>query len=364
MLKRALIGSVLANDMPKRILFIINSSVDGGAQRNVLYLAKALSMDYDVAIACPTGKLFEKSSASGLKTFRIPTGSLAVFSIRRLAERFKPDIIHAHLLGAAFFTALARCGNARLIVTLHNKPIYPGASFLRRILYPLALAFICRHTETMICASSEIAGDLSKIFPTVNTRVIRNFLPLEEWPRKSLDVNPRTIRIGVLGALVKAKGHCYLFEALSLLASEIGLEVFIAGDGVLAKPLTSMVKRLHLTDTVQFLGHIEDIQSFLDSVDIVVVPSIFEGMPYSIIEAMAAGKPVIATTVGDIPDMVVHGVTGILVPPKDPKALASAIKVISNDLGKIALYGRAARSRIEVSFSQTAIIPEYIKCYT
>jgi glycosyltransferase involved in cell wall biosynthesis len=155
----------------------------------------------------------------------------------------------------------------------------------------------------------------------------------------------------VIGRLRKEKGHSFLIDAIDEVRKRIPeVKLIIVGDGEEEKRLKERVKRLSLTETVVFTGLRRDIPELLTIAELVVLPSLWEGMPNSLLEAMAAGKPVVATSVGGIPEVVANGETGILIPPRDSKALAETIVRLLRDREKGHAMGMKGKKRVEQYF--------------
>ena len=147
--------------------------------------------------------------------------------------------------------------------------------------------------------------------------------------------------VGVAAVLEERKGHRVLLEAARRL-KEQGCQISyrLAGEGSLKESLEEMTLRLGLKEDVHFLGFVADMPGFLASVDVVVLPSLFEGLGVSVLEAMAAGKAVIASRVGGLPELVVDAATGLLVEPRDVAGLANAIAKLARDRTLIRRHGR------------------------
>jgi glycosyltransferase involved in cell wall biosynthesis len=163
--------------------------------------------------------------------------------------------------------------------------------------------------------------------------------------------------IGVLARLSEQKGLTYLIAAApAILAAHPETHVLLVGDGPLREDLAAQARALGVDQRVHFVGYRANTVDFLRAMDLFVLPSLYEGMPLSILEAMGAGLPVVATAVDGTPEAVVDGETGSLVPPADPMALAEAVNRVLADRSLAAAMGRAGRARAEEQFSETALI--------
>ena len=161
--------------------------------------------------------------------------------------------------------------------------------------------------------------------------------------------------LGVVGRLSPEKGHRYFIEAMNAVSAEHkDVRAVLVGEGQERAALTRSVREAGLEDRVYFAGYREDVSPWYRACDVVVMPSLREGMPLAALEAMAFAKPVIASNVGGIPEVVLDGVTGLLVHPADPSALAGAISGMLKDPALMERLGRAGRQRVEAEFSPSA----------
>jgi glycosyltransferase involved in cell wall biosynthesis len=189
--------------------------------------------------------------------------------------------------------------------------------------------------------------------------VIRTALP-QEVARKSLEI-PREARLIVaVGRLVPIKGYDVLLRAMpEVLAALPESRLVIAGDGDLKDALQREAEALGLSRAVSFLGARSDVPTIIQAADLMVLPSLNEGMGRVLVEAMALGKPIVASHVGGVPHVVVDGETGLLVPPSDPPALARAIVALLGDPERSRAMGEAGRRRAMEEFS-LAVMEERI----
>jgi len=209
----------------------------------------------------------------------------------------------------------------------------------------------------------------------INTRKIKvipdgiDYSPFEEatsidYLRKELSFEPEDFLVGIVAHLADHKGHEYLIEATRILKQKAPrIKMIIVGEGPLQMKLSKKVKEIRVEDMVFFLGFREDIPQILSSLDIFVLSSKIEGMGTSIMDAMASSLPVVATRVGGIPKVVVDGETGLLVPPKNPEALAEAILRIYNNRELAERLGQKGHEVVHAKFSAEAMAAKIIKEY-
>jgi glycosyltransferase involved in cell wall biosynthesis len=158
--------------------------------------------------------------------------------------------------------------------------------------------------------------------------------------------------VGTVAVLERRKGHQFLLEAAAQLKSQgYRIQYYLAGDGSLRAELEEMVERLKLTNEVTFYGFVSDIRAFLSRIDFFVLPSLHEGLGVAALEAMAAGKAVVASRVGGLAELVVDSDTGLLVSPRDPEALAKAIARLLNDRPLARVMGNRGADRVREHFT-------------
>jgi glycosyltransferase involved in cell wall biosynthesis len=186
----------------------------------------------------------------------------------------------------------------------------------------------------------------------------------EEHLRRDLGLVDSELIITTVARLHPQKGHSYLIQALPRILDTVPHSQFLfVGGGELRSQLEALVRDAGLEDVVRFLGVRQDVPDLLAISDLFVLPSLWEGLPNSVLEAMAAGVPVVATNVDGSPEVVADGETGILVPPADPAALAEAICSLLQDRALRASMAEAARSRVAECFSQEANVAAYEGLY-
>jgi glycosyltransferase involved in cell wall biosynthesis len=167
--------------------------------------------------------------------------------------------------------------------------------------------------------------------------------------------------IAIVGALEERKGHATLFEALARLS--VSVQAVIVGKGRMEREYREKAAALGLSDRVHFTGYRDDVPSIMRNIDILVVPSSVEATPYVILEAMEAGLPVVASSVFGIPEQVVDGETGLLVPAKDADGLANALRILQADPERRRLMGKNALRRYRARFTLERCVRGTIEVY-
>jgi glycosyltransferase involved in cell wall biosynthesis len=273
----------------------------------------------------------------------------AIRRLLALIRRHRPVIVHTHLVHADFLGLVAGriCRVPVLMSTKHGFN-----SFRDRRAFALADRTIGRLADPHIAISHGLARYLVEaegFAPDEFTVVHYGIEPRPEPPSRDLGA----ATLVCVGRLVPIKGHDVLFRAFAQARDNVpGLELRLAGSGELEAELRSRVEELHIDDAVEFLGMVQPVEPLLEDAAIVVVPSLGEGFGMVALEAMERGRAVIASDVGGLPEIVVHGETGLIVPRGDADALASAIVQLANDLPRAAAMGVAGRKRALATFGQ------------
>jgi glycosyltransferase involved in cell wall biosynthesis len=290
-----------------------------------------------------------------------PGGAAGAVRLARMLRVERPDVFHAHLtwpLGCKW--ALAAACAARVPAVLATAHAYVDIPIgLSRRLQIWALS---RSVDRIIAVSDDTGRRFhaSLGWPLARLMVIRNGIEADRFVRPPDPVAREELEDGsgrpivlVPARLEAEKGHGDLLEAAQRLP---GVRFVCVGDGTLREDLVGSADRLGVADRVTFLGFRDDVERLLGACDLVVLPSLFEGLPLALIEAMAAGKPVVATGLGGTPELVVEGETGLLVPARDPIALASAVDRVLGDPGLAGRLGSAGRQRALAHFTTGAMV--------
>lgn len=268
--------------------------------------------------------------------------SLSISLVRRLRRAARDaELVHAHWLASAL---IARFAGRPFVVTLHGTgsagPL-SDLSLARRA--PWLVRFLLRPARSVICVSGPLAETMRSI-GVQHARWIPNGVDIPVAPRR----DARGHFVLYAGRLSPEKGIAELMEAAA------GLPLVVVGDG----PLRSLAPR-----TLGFLPH-DRLQQLYARAAVVVLPSRQEGLPVSLLEAMAHGCPIVATSVGGIPQLIEHGHSGLLVPPRDPAALRTAIEALLADPELGRRMGNAARARVEALCSWERITDATLAAYT
>jgi len=346
------------------LLQIIPSLDIGGAQRFLVDLCKNFDNEkFEIAV-CVLGKETNSFLESELRENHIPMfflnlrwtfHPLTILRLTNLFKFFKPDVIHTHLRAIRYILIPSRIARVPLhIHTIHSLAKH-DTSFLYRDLNRIAFKYL---DVIPVSISKEVARSVKATYG-VESVVIYNGIPTSEYLREKRK-SDELIRILNIGKFKKAKNHLLLVEAFSKTVKEMpNLRLLLVGDGSLRKKVENKAKTLGLEEKVLFLGWRSDIPEILADCDIFVLSSDWEGLGIVLIEAMASGKPIVATNVGGIPEVVEDGITGILVPPRNPDALAKAILLLARDKKLRKEMGKRGREKAAREFDIETAVKNY-----
>jgi sugar transferase (PEP-CTERM/EpsH1 system associated) len=291
-----------------------------------------------------------------------------VRDLYRLFRRERPDIVHTHAWGT-LVEGLIAARLARVPLVIHGEhgtlQLKPHQRWLQRRGWNAA--------DQVLSVSSRLAERLAQDvgFPLRRVRTLRNGVDLTRFNRidrdkvrAGLGVRPDQSVLVTVGRLVPVKDHATLLESLQILRRE-GMSplLLVAGEGPLAEMLASRAAALDVDKNVRWLGYRSDVESVLAAGDVFVLSSKSEGLSNTILEAMAAGLPVVATRVGGADEIMLNGETGVLVPPASPDALADALAYLLRDPDARAAMGAAGRERVRAEFSLDAMVTRYEALY-
>lgn len=332
----------------------------GGAQKALARLLARLDRRrFDPAVVCLYNG--DKAMAQEIRALGIPVTDLgmtakwrwdAMWRLYRVLRRERPTILHTWLFHANLpGRVLGRL--ARVPIIICSERTMAMESEWRYRLNRWTIGLVDRVTAVSANVRHFCISHIG--LPAEKLIVIYNGIELLEKPlasrqevRAELALPPDTLAIGAVGRLDLVKGVNFLVQALSQVD---GGHLAVIGDGTERAALEALADSLGMADRVHWAGHRRDVPRLLPAFDLFVQPSLHEGLPNTVLEAMAAGLPVIATAVGGTPEVVLDGVTGLLVPPRDPHALAEAITRLLDLPDLRRRMGQAGRKRVERHFS-------------
>lgn len=381
-----------------KILYLITQSGCGGAQKNALDLAAGLKNKYEILAAAGNeggSWFFDALRDNGIPFIRLKhlqrainpySDLLALREIKNLLEAEQPDILHLHsskasILGSVAGKLLVNGKKPKIIYTVHGAVFTAAFSAPARKIFLWLEKYAARLKNGIIYVSdydkklwlannAAPAGKLTVVHNGLNAEKI-NFLSREK-ARKELAAtgiktgNLNAKIIGVVANLYPEKGLDYLIKAAKIIYKNnltAAKTVFVViGEGSERRKLEKMIAERNLQNIFFLAGGLKEAARYLKAFDVFVLPSIKEGFPYSLLEAMAAGLPIVATLVGGVNEIIDNNQNGFLVLAKNPKSLAESIAEILNNPAIAAKFSAANTEKIK-EFSTKRMIEETEKIY-
>lgn len=359
------------------ILFLISSEGYYGAENHLVTLAEALR---DAGCNCIVGVFYdarqphtevaEQSARRGLTVESIRCrGKLdwrAVAHIRRLIREHHADIVHPQGYKSDVYAYVSSLGQpCGLVATSHNWP-----SKLRSMrAYAVLDRQVLRRFDRIVVLSKQVHDRLVRA-GVVRRKVctIPNGIDVERFtnatPTLRAELKTSNPIVGFIGRLVEEKGGQILLHAAKQILHAKSNVIFVfVGDGPCRQSWQDLSTRLGIANHVLFTGARSDMAEVYASCDVVVLPSLVEAMPMCLLEAMAADKPIVASAVGSIPEMIAPQKTGLLVAPGDPKTLAQSLLAVLNDSELARQLGQSARTIVARTYSAEAMARNYLELY-
>ena len=351
-----------------RVLHVDPERAWGGGEVQVLALVSVLAArgHASTVAAHPEGPLARAAAAAGARV--VPLGIANHFDVRaalvlrRLAPGF--DVVHFHTARAHALAPLSRGRGARLVVTRRMDYVPAGGPYVR-FLYNRSVDAVIAISEGVRTALIRVGvrAERIRVVPSgIDARALAAPPAARAAVRREWGLGDDEVAVVALGALEVRKGHAVLLAAAAGLASAAPrLRYVFCGEGRQAKALAGAAAALD--GVVEMVGFRRDVAACLAAADIVALPSLQEGLGVAALEAMAAGRPVVASRVGGLAEAVVHEETGLLVPPGDPTALAAALARLARDPDLRARLGAAGHARVLARYTATRMAEGTLACY-
>lgn len=358
-----------------RVVTLVDDPLEvGGAERLATMIAKHLDRERFEPIICGTRHVRgrpRESQSDGVRVLSLDRSSKwslgGWLPLVELLRRERIDVLHAHKFGSNVWgTVIGRLVCVPVVVAHEHTWSFEGQP-LRRL---LDREVVARGSDVFVAVSREDRRRMiavERIDPDA-IRWVPNGIPPLPRPagnvRAELAISPLAPVIGCVTVLRAQKALDVLVDAAAILCREFpDLNVLIAGEGPEEARLRTMIQEHGLESSVVLLGRRSDVSAVIAALDVAVFSSAYEGSPLAVIECMAGGKPVVATRVGGVPDLIEDEVHGLLVPPRDPHALADAAARLLRDPGLRAEMGTRARERQCRRFSLEAMVRSFEDLY-
>lgn len=356
-----------------KVLELIRTA-SGGMRQHYLSLAKGLKDEgFDVLAACS----FDKSTMEELRDegievypFYLPgevhpyMDALNAVRIARIIRGQGVDVLHCHGFKAGVVgragAILAGCPK---VYTVHNFVLSSSHGFRDTMLSGLEKA-LSKRTEAIIAVSNALKLELERKCRISGERisVIYNGVAPPSGGdggkvRRRFGIEPEAVVVGSVARFIPSKGIQHLLDAIPLIRNRCGdVRFIIVGTGPYEEALKMRARTLGVEGQVIFTGYVTSVWDYLAAMDIFVLPTLSEGLGISVLEAMAMGRPVVASNVGGIPEVVEHGRNGYLVPPGNSAALASAVISLIEDVHRRRIFGQEGRQRVMANFSVESMV--------
>lgn len=369
---------------PLKVLHVAGSAEWAGGEVYLLQLAERLDRArFSLSVVSPArGPLVERLERLGVPASVVPMEERLVDpgALRALTRHFRgerPDIVQSHGARANFYCRVAsRLARVpRHLSTVHNSLYDYPVSPLRRAMYLALDRLTVPWTESILCVAESLALDLvvrSRI-PARKVRVIPNGVDLARFDlaradgervRRELGLGAGPV-LGIIGRMTPQKDHHTFLAALAEVKTTVpGVRALIVGDGPLRAAIRDEAARLGVEGACRFAGVRNDIPDCLAAVSVVVLSSVSEGFPFTVLEALAMARPLVATAVNGVTEIVEPDVTGLLVPSRRPDLLARAALSLLGDPERARGLGQAGRKAVEARFPLELMLERLERLYT
>jgi glycosyltransferase involved in cell wall biosynthesis len=366
---------------PQVVFQILPSLVVGGAERLVVHLVEHLSRErfspVCICLESPQGTHYEaRVRALGVPLYFLGKGAGAsggaLRQLSALFRQYRPAVAHTHIIGLNYaYPLMLRYRTPARVHTVHSFAqrevgVRVGA-WVRMLAFRYRLGGV-----VPVAVADEVRASIQQLYGYPDPPLIPNGVPTDEYApdpdrraqwRQAHGIEPHATVLVHVGRFAPPKNHALLIEAFAQVRSDAPLYLLLVGGGELENAVREQVAGLGLQGRVRFLGVRADVADILRASDVFVLSSRWEGNPMSVMEAMAAGLPVVSTAVGGVPELVREGETGLLVPSEDAAALAQAMQALVDDAARRRAMGAAARQHAVAHFDIRHTVRGYEQLY-
>ena len=365
-----------------KIIYGITKSNMGGAQRYVFDLAtEAKKLGHEVSVICGgNGPLVQKLEANKIRVITLPYLQRDIslvdefrslhFIFRTLVEE-NPDVFHTNSskMGGLGNLAGRLAGVRKIVFTSHGWEFNAPRPWWQKLPIKFLAWLTIALSHKTICVSEKTRRDILN-FPLIQRRLatihngVTQFNLLDyHTARKALGVHDDTLLVGTLSELHPVKGLDVLIEAWEKFTKKNSATLVLIGDGEIRENLEDYAEHLKIKDKIIFRGYVEDARQYLSGLDIFCLPSRSEGLPYTLLEAGLASRPVIASRVGGIPEVIENGLNGALIPAEDSETLFSTLMLLGHDKELRNRLGSALHETVKEKFSLEKMAKETLALY-
>lgn len=334
------------------------------------YLKKEINVNF-IVLLFNKGLLYEKLKEAKIETYIISSGfKYNIGVIRQIIKLFKEkeiNVVHTHGYKSNILCSIAgKVCNAKIIKTEHGKQEpSKGLGFFKMSLNHYLDRFFTKYlVDGIVFVSRDIQNFFNKAYSKSKQWVIYNGIaPIEVVGNKDIGLDSRYFNIGIIGRISEVKGHIYLLKAVKSLEHIENIRLYIFGEGPLRKVCEDYCNANGLSNKVYFMGFKKDIHAYMKELNLLVMPSLHEGLPYTLLEAMYLKVPIIATNVGGIKEILVNNVDALLITPADEVKLANSIRCLYQDVETRKRFINNAYKNVAKLFLIEKMIPEYLNVY-
>lgn len=349
------------------ILYLYTGMNVGGAQRVIVNLMKEMKNNNTncILVSCE-GKLLEELKQVGIKNYILPLKSKKPFkiidNIKKIISICKSeqiDIIHSHHRFTTFISYfVSKFCKIELVHTEHN--VFPDKNWIN--IRGKNIIAVSNMVKNSLISHNVNEDYIQVIYNGINTEISN--LNRENSVLKEFDLEKTYVNIGVIARYSKQKGQIFLLEAIRELINQgYKFNLLLIGEGEERSNLEKYISENDLSKRVKLTGNREDIANIINELDFFVLPSVYEGLPVSILEIMSQGKIIIATDVGGNKEVISDGQNGYLIKSGDTKMLIETLKYVYNNLGNLSDMEERARREIRENFSLRSMIENHIEYY-
>jgi len=366
-----------------KVLHLIDSAGMYGAEKVILTLLEELKdSNFQGVLGCirendaEVPQIGKEAQSLGIPvkyfTMRRGFNPFGLQGILRFIRDKDICIVHSHGYKPDIFLGVLSKRKFKVVSTVHGWA--KNSVGIKGRIYEFIDSMALKRIDRVVAVSNAVSNDLVKRgLKKEKITTIYNGLKICDNPitydnsriRPKCGLSNDSFVIGTVGRLTKIKGHYYLIKAMPFILKEItNCQLVIAGDGPLKEDLKNLIEELNLTPNIKIIGYIQDIDQFLSMINLFILPSISEGLPISLLEAMALGKPALCSAVGGIPEVITSLNYGILFPPADHISIADAVKNIFKDQERMNEIAVAGSRLIKEKFSSTIMAKQYSMLYS
>jgi len=371
-----------------RVMQVLEATV-GGTRRYLLDLVGKLPRDrfeQHVVVSVLRDPGFERDISmmqeNGIQVSRLPmrrsihppSDWFCYRQLRQIIADWKPHVVHSHSSKAGFLARVAARGlGCANIYSPHCFAFQMRFGSLRQCFYRHLERVAGRYTDVLVlpCESQREVAVRAQVVPSERIAIVPTGVRASDYQstcdrqhiRTAMGIDEQTSAIGVVAALSPQKGYRYLLEAMQKVLQNTEAVLLVAGSGVLQPALVAQAQKLGIADRVRWLGHREDVPELLHALDLFVLPSLWEGLPYALLEAMAAGVPIVATAIAGNVDLIDGHNTGWLAPVADAHGLSEVLLQPLAEPAETARRAAVAQKLVTEKYSLDAMIEHHVRLY-